>query len=153
MLENDVLKYFVCDKNLDSFKNNRVVDFGLSISKFSFYLHNILMNIGVPVHMIGYSYISECICFMSRRFLSGDRKNIKEVFDVVAQIHNTSADCVNSNVRNAISAAYKTNPKAFSEIFGSPPRPSNSRFLNRLSCLLACFQADDPSFTSSNRFS
>ncbi|MCI1959765.1 MAG: hypothetical protein LKJ25_09125 [Clostridia bacterium] len=92
-----------------------------------------LLKLGIPVNMRGYRYLKTSIelCIKDPEIL--DNGITKFLYPLVAKIHNTTSECVERSIRNAISSAWKNmEPQDNDEIFGFSyfnRRPTNSQFL------------------------
>ncbi len=93
-------------------------------------IKNLVRSFGIPLNILGYTYIVEALTYMIK-----SRKTIflSEVYKEVSKKHNTSLECVEVSIRNAIKKA-SINPndnfKSFFEFCNY--RPSNSIFLSGL---------------------
>ena len=90
-------------------------------------IKKVVTSVGVPINVLGYSYTVLALDIMLR-----SQKTIlaKDVYNTIAEFNNTSSDCVEAAVRNAIKKAQATNTKAFEHIFKYSRKPiSNAVFL------------------------
>jgi hypothetical protein len=95
-------------------------------------IRNLAMLFGIPVNLGGYLYIVYAISYMAFsqhcevRFLSEVYKSIAETFD-------STSECVEISIRNAIKSAGNRKTEKYKEYFGeSDKKPSNALFLNTL---------------------
>jgi len=71
-------------------------------------IEDALNNACIPMNYKGYKYLSDSIQLVCkhRELISGVTKKL---YPIVAEMNNTSAECVERNMRSAISRAYKLN--------------------------------------------
>lgn len=94
-------------------------------------LKKITMDLGVPVNIAGYNYIIESV----RHMIEKENKStfLNEIYDEIAAVNDTSKECVEIGIRNAIKKARTTNNENYRNFFENNPKaPSNSLFLNIL---------------------
>jgi len=87
----------------------------------------IVQKIGVPTNLLGFKYISQIL-----KIIKYENVNISEAYRKIAKSNNTSCECVEINVRNAIEHAHKIQNNYYFEIFGeskNKKKPKNSVFL------------------------
>ena len=95
---------------------------------------NLMHDIGVPPHILGYKYIRELVLHWS---CFGDDTNstISSLYSLVAQKFDTTSRRVERSIRNAIEAAWtRKNNDAIDSLFGytinyKRGKPTNSEFL------------------------
>ncbi|MBR2734893.1 MAG: hypothetical protein IKE05_01715 [Clostridia bacterium] len=93
-------------------------------------IKNLLRNLGVPPHILGYIYSAEAINYM----VSCPNKTllINDVYAHVAAIYTTSQICVEASIRNAVKKAYQSNNALFNELFKNEKVIGNHIFLTTL---------------------
>lgn len=93
-------------------------------------IRNLVRSVGVPLNMLGYTYIVEALRYM----LSSDKTLfLSEVYRYVCKNNETSTDCVEVAIRNTIKKAVKVNNENFKKIFDIYNlNLSNSLFLTTL---------------------
>ena len=93
-------------------------------------LKQLVRIIGVPIHIIGYTYIVNAVECM----LNSDKVMfLNDIYDIIALKNNTSIICVEVAIRNAIKRAVKSKTDMFQTMFSfCNMQPSNSVFLNTL---------------------
>jgi two-component system response regulator (stage 0 sporulation protein A) len=92
-----------------------------------------LLKLGIPVNMRGYRYLKTSIELCVNDPEIFENGITKFLYPLVAKIHNTTSECVERSIRNAISSAWKNMDfKNHDELFGFSyfsHRPTNSQFL------------------------
>ena len=93
-------------------------------------IKNFVRSVGVPLNVLGYTYIVEALNYM----LSSDKTIfLSEVYRHICKYNETSTECVEVAIRNTIKKAVKTGNEKFKEIFGAcGENLSNSLFLTTL---------------------
>jgi two-component system, response regulator, stage 0 sporulation protein A len=93
-------------------------------------IRSLVRSVGVPLNVLGYTYIVEALGYM----LSSDKTVfLSEVYRYVCKNNETSTDCVEVAIRNAMKKAVKANNEKFKKIFGHYSTTlSNSIFLTTL---------------------
>ena len=93
-------------------------------------IKNLLRNLGVPPHILGYIYATEAINYM----VSNPNKAllINDVYSYVASIYMTSQACVEASIRNAVKKAAKFSTPLFEELFKNKQSIGNHIFLTTL---------------------
>jgi two-component system response regulator (stage 0 sporulation protein A) len=93
-------------------------------------IRNLVRSVGIPLNILGYTYIVEALKYM----LSFDRTVfLSEVYRYICKNNDTSTDCVEVAIRNAIKKAVKTGNESFKKVFGyRTSNLSNSLFLTTL---------------------
>lgn len=97
-------------------------------------ISEILELLGVPAHVKGYRYLVEAIALIledTEKYLSGITKKL---YPEVARKFNTTTECVERDIRNAIILAWKQgNPEVKDQIFNFPltakKKPTNIKFM------------------------
>ncbi|MGL5259765.1 MAG: sporulation initiation factor Spo0A C-terminal domain-containing protein [Lachnospiraceae bacterium] len=100
-------------------------------------ISNVLSNVGVPVHLLGYQYIKTAIKYslIDYRILESVTK---QLYPTIAIEHRTSASKVEHAIRHAVFVAYnRRNTDVWAEIFGCGQyglkgKPTNSTFIASL---------------------
>ena len=96
-------------------------------------ISNMLLKLGIPVNMRGYRYLKTSIELCMKDPEIFENGITKFLYPLVAKIHNTTSECVERSIRNAISSAWKNmEPQNHDEVFGFSyfsRRPTNSQFL------------------------
>lgn len=100
-------------------------------------IDNVLLDIGIPMHLIGYPYVKRAITIVAE-----DRERINDMtfglYPALASEFNTTASRVERAIRHSIEVAFdRCNPDILYRYFGnsvSPFRgkPTNSEFIARL---------------------
>lgn len=116
---------------------------GLSVSYDQAQLHKLLLKIGVPPNVYGYSYIIHAIelILINPEYMHYITKGL--YIDIAKKFHATPSR-VERAIRHAISAAWMNGNKEFMEYMFQncirPNRkvPSNSVFLSRLYYYITC---------------
>ncbi len=93
-------------------------------------IKNLVRSVGVPLNVLGYTYIIEALIYM----LNSDKTVfLSEVYRYVCKNNETSTDCVEVAIRNAIKKSVKICNEKFKKIFGvCDLNISNSLFLTTL---------------------
>ena len=87
-------------------------------------------SMGIPVNVLGYKYITESIKHMIN---SEKVVFLSEVYKIISKDHDTSLECVEVSIRNAIRKAMRLQTEEFKSTFAFCNfRPSNSIFLATL---------------------
>ncbi len=93
-------------------------------------IRGVVRSVGIPVNILGYTYIVETIKYMMD---SEKAVFLSEVYKSISKNHNTSVECIEVSIRNAIKKATHTHNENFKRIFQScNMKPSNSVFLSNL---------------------
>lgn len=93
-------------------------------------IKNLVRSLGMPVNILGYTYIVEAIKYMvdSEKTLF-----LGEVYKMISKTHETSVECVEVSIRNAIKKSININNDNFKKIFkNNNAHPSNSVFISTL---------------------
>ncbi len=93
-----------------------------------------LIRIGIPTNSLGYLYITDALKNMinaSQGYL------ISDIYETVAKNYETTQQCVEGAIRNAISRAHEKRSKDYSKIFSKSNgrgtvKPTNSQLLTKL---------------------
>lgn len=103
------------------------------------YVTNLLLTLGIPTKLKGYSYLREAVVQMAK---DPTQSITKELYPAVAQVCGGNASHVERSMRNAIQAAWtRADKRVWSMYFapdstGTIPRPTNAAFISRLAdCL------------------
>ena len=93
-------------------------------------IRGVVRSVGIPVNILGYTYIVEAIKYM----LDSEKAVfLSEVYKSISKNHNTSVECVEVSIRNAIKKAIRTRNENFKKVFQfCSITPSNSVFLSNL---------------------
>ena len=99
-------------------------------------IRKLLLNLKIPPHLLGYTYILDAVAIMLEGAYSGNLS--KQVYSRIAIERRTNAECVESAMRSAIKEAANKNSAAFEKMFsdsgrGEINRPSNLKFLTKVS--------------------
>ncbi len=98
-----------------------------------------LSELQVPTHIVGYIYIFSAVNIIMDEDYSGSL--LKQVYGKIALEHYTTSECVETSIRNAIEQTAKMKSPLFEKLFLSDPcslngskvkRPSNSKFLTKI---------------------
>lgn len=87
----------------------------------------IIQKLGIPANLLGCKYIAQIL-----KIIKYENVNISEAYRKIAKFNNTSCECVEINVRNAIKHAHKVQNNYYLKIFGeskNSKKPKNSIFL------------------------
>lgn len=97
---------------------------------------NILREIGIPSHIKGFHFLREAIMIAYEKDYKWSGKYISELYETVANMHNTKAATVNRGMKNAIEGTWncRGDDEVFAKYFGNTaPRysatPTNSMFI------------------------
>ena len=90
----------------------------------------LLRSIGMPSHILGYTYTAEAIDYM----LAMPNKSlfINDIYHHIALCYSTSSSCVEVSIRNAIKKTHNSNNIHFNKIFENTSRIGNHIFLTVL---------------------
>lgn len=100
-------------------------------------LNKLLHEIGIPSHLIGYSYIKEGINSMIK--CQRDGTKLVNLYDKISEMFSTNSSCVERAIRHAIETSWsRGNLDLIDELFGysisiSKDRPSNIEFMRTIS--------------------
>lgn len=92
-------------------------------------IKNCLKKLGVPVNILGYTYMEEALWYMIN---SEKTMFLSEIYGKISAKYDTSLKCVEISIRNAIKKAKNTCNDEFKEIFSFCSDPGNSIFLSAL---------------------
>lgn len=101
------------------------------------YLNKLLHEIGIPSHLIGYTYIKAGISSISKNH-DGSIK-IKKLYHKISEKFSTNNSCVERAIRHAIETSWsRGNLQLIDELFGysisaSKDKPTNIEFMKTLS--------------------
>lgn len=90
----------------------------------------LLRSIGMPPHILGYTYAAEAINFMINTPYQS--LFINDIYQHIALCYSTSPNCVEVSIRNAIKKTYNNNNTHFNEIFKNSSKICNHIFLTVL---------------------
>ena len=94
----------------------------------------LVMEMGIPVNIIGYTYIVESLKYMfeeNHRYIF-----LNEIYTRISKNYNTSEECIDVSIRNGIKKSKINKTAKFKKLFKfCDYAPSNSVFLNTLNCL------------------
>ncbi len=93
-------------------------------------IKNLVRSVGIPLNVLGYTYIVEAL-----KYMTGSDKTVflGEVYRYICKNNDTSTECVEVAIRNAIKKAVKVTNENFKKIFDDCNlNPSNSLFLTTL---------------------
>ena len=103
-------------------------------------IKQVVRSVGIPINILGYIYIVDAL----RHMLNFEKAVfLSDVYNIIAKEHNTSAQCVEVAIRNAIKKAGNIKTDKFIALFDFCGRkPSNSVFImvlkeeidNKLDC-------------------
>ena len=90
----------------------------------------ILRKLGVPPHILGYTYATEAVNYM----VSTTKESllINDVYSHVASVYTTSQACVEASIRNAVKKALKCQAPLFDKLFKNKKTVGNHIFLTTL---------------------
>lgn len=92
--------------------------------------NSIVTELGIPANLLGFRYICQVL-----KIIKNENISISESYRIVAKSNNTSYECVEVNIRNAIKYAHKIQNNYYIKIFGSSSnnkKPKNSIFLHTI---------------------
>lgn len=93
-------------------------------------IKSVVRSMVIPVNILGYKYITESIKHMIN---SEKVVFLSEVYKIISKDHDTSLECVEVSIRNAIRKAMQLQTEEFKNTFAfCNLRPSNSIFLATL---------------------
>lgn len=91
----------------------------------------LVMEMGIPVNIIGYTYIVESLKYMfeeNHRYIF-----LNEIYNRISKNYNTSEECIDVSIRNGIKKSKINKTAKFKKLFKfCDYAPSNSVFLNTL---------------------
>jgi hypothetical protein len=96
-------------------------------------IYDLLSKIGVPRNLKGYQYLKDSIDFASL-----GETNITDLYDILADIYNTSSKNIERSIRNAIEVSWtRANIELITKVFGKTlsiekDRPTNSEYIYTL---------------------
>lgn len=93
-------------------------------------LKSFLLKLGIPSNLLGFKYTCEVL-----ELIKSEKSNVTESYSRVAKNNNTSCECVEVNIRNAICIAHKICNKHYIETFkvlNLNKKPKNSIFLHTI---------------------
>lgn len=96
---------------------------------------NLLLALGVPTKLRGYTYLREAVLLMAR---NPGQSITKELYPAVAAACDSAASHVERSIRSAITAAWEHRDDRYWQQYfrtgadGILPRPSNATFISRL---------------------
>ncbi len=93
------------------------------------FVSQILVNMGVPVHLSGFHYIKTAAILLQGSFV-GSSRSMKNIYIQTAKQHFTTASRVEKAIRNAISYAYRIDPDKISI---HNMKPTNSQLVRIIS--------------------
>lgn len=102
-------------------------------------LSDILLKIGIPRHLVGYSYIIKAVLLYES---NTKLRIVKDIYNSIAEEFNSSIPCIERGIRVAIECAFQRgDPDVLDEMFGktvsySKDRPTNLEFIARCAELL-----------------
>lgn len=97
-------------------------------------ISNVLHDVGVPVHLIGYDYLKQAIALVLSD-KSYQRAITKKLYPTVADLCNATPKCVERGMRNAIEKTYERAEcsKDYKKVFENiSDKPTNSEFIATL---------------------
>lgn len=100
---------------------------------------NMLLNLGIPTKLRGYSYLREAVLVMSRDM---EQSVTKELYPAVADLINGTTAQVERSIRCAIGAAWSSRDEQIWRLYFPPgpdgriKRPTNAAFITRLADML-----------------
>lgn len=90
----------------------------------------IVTELGIPANLLGSRYICQIL-----KIIKHENISISEAYRIVAKYNNTSDECVEINIRNAIKYAHKIQNNYYIKLFGNNnnnKKPKNSVFLHTI---------------------
>jgi len=122
------------NRNINKLQSNALMYFNNSEAIIT----SIIQELCIPAHVKGYSFLRTGIklCIENPLFLNGITT---QLYPTIAEIHKTSSENVERNIRNAIKIAWdRGSREAFSKYFGYNSRlrknqPTNAEFIARIS--------------------
>lgn len=95
----------------------------------------LVIDMGIPVNMIGYTYIVECLKYMFKE--SHRHVFLNEIYFWISKNYNTSEECIDISIRNGIKKSKLNKTQKFRKFFKfCDYSPSSSVFLNTLKEIL-----------------
>ena len=92
-------------------------------------IKNCLKTLGVPVNILGYTYMEEALWYMIN---SEKTMFLSEIYGKISAKYDTSLKCVEISIRNAIKKASNICNDEFRKVFNFCSDPGNSIFLSAL---------------------
>ena len=92
--------------------------------------NSIVTELGIPANLLGFRYICQVL-----KIIKNENISISESYRIVAKSNNTSYECVEVNIRNAIKYAHKIQNNYYIKLFGSSSnnkKPKHSIFLHTI---------------------
>lgn len=137
VLKERILSIFCSDQDgVESFQNNNH-----NFSEKSLEVRKLVMLVGIPTNLFGYKYIINAVEIS----LSDENEShlFKDIYNKIADEHNTSTSCVDTTMRNAIEKAHRKHNDIYKELFpdfDAPENkpPSNSLFVSRIVEAIRC---------------
>ena len=99
----------------------------------------VLLRLGIPTKLRGYSYLREAVLLMAD---DPNQSITKELYPAVAKIFDANALQVERSIRSAVHTAWQRRDEPLWRMYFSPdetglvPRPTNAAFISRLADLL-----------------
>lgn len=92
----------------------------------------LVLEIGVPTKLLGHDYIQESVCILFER--KAARPTLKQVYEIIAERHDSDARCVENAISSAIKAALANKTSAMEDLLCMLPENgtktiSNGKFL------------------------
>lgn len=122
---------FLAERILAVFKSIRSPKALYGYSDPEFLIKETVKSVGVPINIVGYSYIIQALKIM----ISDKGKLLKEIYYNIAGNSSTSSACVDAGIHNAVKKCYFIKNKIYRCLFlerGVNGCPTNSVFLNTL---------------------
>lgn len=118
-----------------NFKNLKSVIFDILSDKsdnnsFPYSVSEFVEKVGIPINLLGFNYIVDIL----KIILKDNSIKITQTYKLVSEKYSTSLQCVEANVRSAISCSHKLKNSFYKYLFESyqDKKPKNSIFLNTM---------------------
>lgn len=99
------------------------------------YISNLLLSLGIPTKLHGYTYLREAILLMARK---PGQSITKELYPAVGALCGCDKDNVERSIRSAVASAWKRKDDRVWQLYFQPgpdgviPKPTNSAIITRL---------------------
>lgn len=122
--------YFKKSFNFSHLKNVILELFNQDYAQNSKIESSIVAKLGIPPNLLGFRFICQFLSITKSRQMS-----MSEAYRIIAKLNNTSYECVEINIRNAIKYAHDNKNHYYINMFGNFnnfKKPKNSVFLNTI---------------------
>lgn len=98
-------------------------------------INSIVSKIGISTNLLGFKYICDIL-----KIIYIENVSVNQAYEKIAKINNTSSDCIEVNIRNAIKSAHLKHNECYSKIFkyDLDKKPKNSVFLHTILNFIQC---------------